>query len=191
MTVETPWGYSVSSLDSLISVAEFRALCPNLSSTDSQIEAVLSAVSGAIRDYCGWHVSPSIQCTFTGTGEGRLLMLPAMGVRSVESLKVGGSEVADFEWLSSGMVRLSYGHFPDSWRSVTCVYTAGFDAVSIAQVVAQISANALVAAPGVANERAGNVSITYNQTGTGITGGVSLLARDYALLAPYVLKRAR
>ena len=89
------------------------------------------------------------------------------------------------------MVRLKSSAFPDEWRSVVCVYTAGFDAGSIGQVVAQIASNALAAAPGVANERAGNVSITYNQTGSGITGGVSLLPRDYAILAPYRLVRAR
>jgi hypothetical protein len=191
MTVETPWGYTVEELSHVISVDDFRALCPGLSSTDGQIEAVLDAVSSAVRDYCGWHVSPVLQCTFTGSGEGRLLVLPGMGVSSVDSLTVGGVAVNDYEWAGSGLVRLTCGYFPDSWRSVTCVYNAGFDSGSVAQVVSQIAANALVAAPGVANERAGNVSITYNQTGSGITGGVSLLQRDRELLAPYVLMQAR
>lgn len=191
MTVETPWGYTVEELEPVISVADFKALCPGLSSTDAQIEAVLNAVSYAVRDYCGWHVSPVLECSFVGSGEGRLLVLPSMGVSSVDSLTVGGVAVNDYEWLGSGLVRLTCGYFPDSWRSVTCVYNAGFVSGAIAQVVSQIAANALVAAPGVANERAGNVSITYNQTGSGITGGVSLLQRDKESLAPYVLARAR
>ena len=191
MTVQTPWGYTVESLSSMITVQQFNALCPGLSSTDEQVQAVLDSVSSAIRDYCGWHVGPSLECTFTGDGEGRLLMLPAMGVTAVSSLEVGGVATTDFEWTAAGMVRLKSSTFPDEWRSVECVYTAGFDASSIGQVVAQIASNALAAAPGVANERAGNVSITYNQTGAGITGGVSLLQRDYAILAPYRLARAR
>ena len=191
MTVQTPWGYTVESLASMVDVYQFRELCPGLSSTDDQIQAVLDSVSSAIRDYCGWHVGPSLECTFTGNGEGRLLMLPAMGVISVDSLEVKGESVTDFEWTAAGMVRLKSSVFPDEWRSVECVYTAGFDASSIGQVVAQIASNALAAAPGVANERAGNVSITYNQTGAGITGGVSLLPRDYAILAPYRLVRVR
>ena len=191
MTVETPWGYTVDSLDSMISVPEFRVLCPGLSSTDLQIQAVLDTVSSAIRDYCGWHVSPNLECTFTGHGEGNLLILPAMGVTSVESLAVRGEAVTDYEWTAAGMVRLKCAAFPKEWRSVVCTYQAGFSVGAIGQVVAQIASNALAAAPGVANERAGNVSITYNQTGAGITGGVSLLPRDYEILAPYKLARAR
>ncbi len=189
---QTPWGYSVEGeLGPLVSLESFKLLCPGLSSTDEQITAVLDAVSSAVRDYCGWHVAPSVECTFVGNGEGRLLVLPAMGVTDVDSLTVDGSDVSGFEWSAAGMVRLKQDVFPDSWRSVECAYTAGFDSDSIGQTVAQIASNALAAAPGVANERAGNVSITYNQTGTGITGGVSLLPRDYAILAPYKLARAR
>lgn len=190
MTEQTPWGYTVDSLPSIITVEEFRLLCPGMSSTFEQLQAVLDAVSSAIRDYCGWHVAPSLECTYTGEGEGHLLVLPAMGVTSVTSLEIGDSAVSGFEWSASGMVRLKTSEFPDVWRSVECVYTAGFDSAAIGQVVAQIASNAIAAAPGVANERAGNVSITYNQTGSGITGGVSLLPRDYSLLAPYRLTRA-
>ena len=188
--VNTPWGYSVDELGPIISVEQFKLLCPGLSSTDAQISAVLDAVSAAIRDYCGWHVAPSLDCTFIGSGDGDLLVLPAMGVTVVDSLNIDGEATTDYEWTAAGMVRLKSSTFPDGWRSVECAYTAGFAAGAIGQVVAQIASNALVAAPGVANERAGNVSITYNQTGTGITGGVSLLPRDYDLLAPYKLARA-
>ena len=191
LETQTPWGYTVEYLPSMIMLEDFRVLCPGLSSSDEQVQAVLNAASAAIRDWCGWHVSPSIECTYTGDGEGRMLILPAMGVTDVTSLMVDGAAVTDFEWTAAGMVRLKSGVFPDAWRSVECVYTAGFDVGPIGQVVAQIASNALVAAPGVANERAGNVSITYNQTGAGITGGVSLLPRDYAILAPYKLARAR
>lgn len=186
--MQTPWDYTVEELPPILSVADFKSLYPTMSSTDDEIESVLCATSQAIRDYCGWHVSPELECTFTGDGEGSILVLPAMGVTEVESLTINGVDTP-CEFRSSGLVRIN-GRFPDAWRSVECTYTAGFPADSLAQVVGQIAANALVAAPGVANERAGNVSITYNMTGNGITGGVSLLPRDYALLAPYKLARA-
>ena len=149
MTVQTPWGYTVETLESLISVEDFKLLCPGLSSTDEQIQAVLYAASAAIRDYCGWHVAPSLECTYTGDGEGRLLVLPAMGVTDVSSLEVDSAAVTDYEWTAAGMVRLKSRVFPDAWRSVECVYTAGFSADAIGQVVAQIASNALVAAPSV------------------------------------------
>ena len=87
------------------------------------------------------------------------------------------------------MLRYAAG-FPDVFRSVECTYTAGFSLDAISQVVVQIASNALTAAPGVVSEKVGDVSVTYNQTGVGVTGGISLLPRDYELLAPYKLARA-
>lgn len=192
MTAQTPWSYTVDELPPLISLDDFRTIAPNLSATDAQITQVLGSVSQAIRDICGWHVGPSLACTFTGEGEGRLLMLPAMGVTAVSSLVVGGVEIdpADFEWTAAGMVRLKGACFPDEWRSVECTYTAGFSTGSLAQIAAQIASNSIAASPGVREEHAGSVGITYNETGAGITGGVSILPRDLALLAPYRLARA-
>lgn len=187
--IDTPWGYKVEELPPIMAVEEFRTLYPEMSSTDNAIESVLGAVSSAVRDACGWHVAPSLECYFIGDGEGDLLVLPAMGVTDVESLTIKEAP-ASFEWRASGLVRLTRGVFPDSWRSVECVYTAGYSSAAVAQVVGQIAANALVASPGVSDERAGGVSITYNKTGDGITGGVSLLPRDHAALAPYKLARA-
>lgn len=189
--IHTPWGYSIDEdvIPPIIDVETFRTLYPNMSSTDEAVAMVLDAASAAIRDYCGWHVSPTLSCHFIGDGEGELLVLPAMSVVEITKLEVKGNPV-NYEWRPSGLVRLTCGRFPDSWRSVECDYEAGFESASVAQVVGQIASNALVAAPGVASERAGNVSIDYNKTGDGITGGVSLLSRDYATLAPYKLARA-
>ena len=175
-------------LEPLLDLYQFRLLCPNLSATDEQVDSVLSGVSAAIRAYCGWHVAPKTRCVFTGHGEGSLLMLPAMAVSQVDSLDVNG-ENPEYEWHDDGMVRLKSGCFPKSWRSVVWEYEAGFDGFDLAQAVAQIASNAIVAAPGVSSEHAGNISISYNKTGDGITGGVSLLDRDRALLAPYKLVR--
>ena len=188
--MKTNWGYEVEVLPSLISVTDLRTIAPTLSATNEQLHAVLAKVSAAVRDFCGWHVAPSLECTYTGQGEGRLLLLPGMGITEVSSLKVNGASVTAYEWTAAGMVRLTDGAFPDSWRSVECVYTAGFTADAVAQVVAQIALNALVASPGVREEHAGQVGITYNSTGSGISGGVSILGRDRELLAPYKLARA-
>lgn len=201
-TASTPWGYTVETEDGklppLISVADFRALAPNLSATEGQLEAVLGNVSQAVRDWCGWHVGPSLACSLQGEGEGRLLMLPAMGVTEVRTLSIlthNGvtwyvQPASTYEWTGAGMVRLKCALFPEGWRNVICDYTAGFGTAAIGQAVAQIAMNALVASPGVREEHAGSVGITYNQTGSGISGGVSILARDYDLLAPYRLARS-
>lgn len=190
MTVETPWGYTVDELPPMVSVEEFRSLFPDYAATDDQIEAVLASTSAAIRDYCGWHVAPTLECTYTGDGEGAMLILPAMGVSSVESLTVSGNAVTQYEWKANGLLRLVGSRFPDSWRSVVCTYTAGFSGASVAQVVAQIASNALAGAAGVSSETAGGVSISYNRTADGVSGGVSLLPRDKEMLQAYRLVRA-
>lgn len=188
----TPWGYEITDavLPPIIDAAKFDQITGGvMSSTAEQKTAKLEGVSAAIRDYCGWHVSPSRTCVFTGAGERRLLVLPAMIVSTVESVKIDSVSV-DFEWLENGLVRLKNRCFPDSWRSVECRYTAGYDSAALDEVVAQIASNSLAAAPGIAEEHAGSVGATYNKTGDGITGGVSLLSRDKELLNPYKLVKA-
>lgn len=192
--IMTPWGYSVAELPPILTLEQFRdGDGANLSSDDEVIEAKLAGVSAAVRDHCGWHVAPSLECEWTGDGEGALLCLPSMAVTFISSLSIAGVELDpdEYEWRSAGLVRLRHGVFPDMWRSVACSYVSGHTSASaISEVVSQIALNALVAAPGVAEEHAGGVGVTYNRTGDGVTGGVSLLARDIDALAPYVIKRA-
>ena len=189
MAVLTKWGYSVDSeLGPIISVDDFQtATGGRMVSSEERIEAVLASVSQAIRDWCGWHVSPNLECTWKGQGEGNLMLLPCFGVPDVESLSVEGNEVTDFEWLNSGLIRIPC-RFPDKWRSCDVVYRAGFDATgALSAAVVQLASNALAATPGVREEHAGQVGATYNQTEVGVSGGVRLLASDYSLLAPYRL----
>ena len=191
--MKTPWDYEITNINlpPIIDAIEFDAITGGvMSSTTEQVTKKLEGVSSAIRDYCGWHVSPIRTCVYIGNGEGRLLVLPAMLVTAIDYVKIDGVSV-EFEWQSNGLVRLKQGRFPDSWRTVECRYSAGVDSSSVlGEIVAQIAGNALAAAPGIVEEHAGSVGATYNKTGDGITGGVSLLARDKALLAPYKLVRA-
>ena len=185
----TRWGYSVNgdSLPPIIDADEFDAITGGvMSSAPERIEAVLDGVSQAVRDFCGWHVAPVLECSWTGQGEGRLMVLPCISVRSVTSLSVDGTATEAFEWLPSGLVRLQGGRFPDAWRSAVCGFVAGEDAAgALAMAVSQIAANQLAAAAGVRSERAGQVSIDYNQTANGVSGGVRLLDSDMRLLMPY------
>ena len=185
----TPWGYEiVGTLDNLMSVEDFKEYTGGvMSSSDEQIEATLAAVSAVVRSYCGWHISPVVECIWTGDADGRLVQLPAMNVLSVRSVSVHGAETSDYAWRSSGLIRL--GRCPgDDWgRLVGIDYDAGLDAEAIAAVVSQLAVNALVAPAGVMREQAGDVAITYNQTATGVTGGIRLLSSDKLLLEPYKL----
>lgn len=189
----TRWGYSVglsgsdAKLPPIIDEDRFSIITDGvLSSEPYRIRMVLDGVSQAVRDWCGWHVAPVLDCKWVGQGEGGLLLLPCAAVRSVSSLKISGAPQEVFEWLPSGLVRLKGTSFPNAWRSVECDFAAGNDAAdSIGMVVAQIAANQLAATAGIRGERIGSASIDYNQTEDGVSGGVRLLSSDLKLLAPY------
>ena len=189
-------GVEISALPPIITAAQFAQLVPGLASTTERVEAVIAATSATVRAWCGWHISPVLTCEWIGEADGTVLMLPSMGIRQITALSFNTSgtfetvNASNYESKPSGMLRLKHGYFPAGWCSTKCTYKAGYEAVDVQQVVAQIAANALVAAPGVAEEHAGSVGITYNKTGDGVTGGVRLLESDYAALAPYRLNRA-
>lgn len=187
----TPWGYSTTTeLPALMSVEDFVVYTGGImSSSTDQISATLDAVSASVRNYCGWHIAPSIECIWTGDADGRLVQLPAMNVSTVHSITVNGDDLDrdDFAFRRSGLIRLDELVFDDWGQLVTVDYTAGVDTEAIASVVSQLAVNALVAPAGVMREQAGDVAITYNQTAVGVSGGVRLLSSDKALLDPFKL----
>lgn len=197
MGIMTRWGYEVAlddgaeQLPPIIDADQFGIITGGvMSSTPDQIAANLDAASQAVRDWCGWHVAPVLPCSWIGQGEGRQMILPCLAVRSISSIEVNGAQLdgSAYEWRPSGVVRMTCGRFPDSWRSVRADFDAGNDAIgALGAAVAQIAANALAAAPGVRAERIGTASVDYNQTASGVSGGVRLLQSDLDLLAPYRL----
>lgn len=189
--MRTNWRYEIEAdeLPALMTVEEFATATGGaLASTDNQIAWALAAVSQVVRDFCGWHVAPVLECTYTGTGEGRFFKLPCMGVTTVDALDVNGNALTAgaYEWSDAGLIRLKCGSFPRAWRAVTANFAAGYEvAGALGAVVVQMASNALAAAPGVREEHAGQVGISYNQTASGVSGGVRLLETDKALLDPY------
>ncbi len=187
------WTYETSGdLPALLSAEDFAVLTGNsLSSTTEQIEAVLASVSQVVRDYCGWHISPNLVCTWKGDGDGRLVQLPAMFITDVSSVKVDGRTLSasEYQWKDDGLLRLARP-LPDNWgRRVEVEFSAGVDTDAIAAVVSQVAVNYLVAPAGVSSETAGGVSISYNSTGYGMTGGIRLHSTDKATLAQYRISR--
>ena len=180
-------GYEVlGDLPPIIDYGKFTELTQGkLASTREQAEAMLEAVSSTVRGYCGWHMAPVVRCRWTGQPENGLVKLPCMLVRSIDRVTVNGVEIEDFEWLSGGLVRLPCNcEKSRRWRSTVVEFTAGAtqSAESLGAIVAQIAANSLVAVPGVREEHAGSVGMSYNQTANGVSGGVSILDRDRAIL---------
>lgn len=196
-SITTPWGYSVESDDNktpaILTPADFATLTGNrFSSSAERVQLAIDGVTAAARNWCGWHIAPSLVCDWIGDGAWDQVALPCMAVSGITSVSLAGQmlDVSAYEWRSSGLVRFPRLVLPDVWRSVEVVFIAGYGQSSdIANVICQIVANDLVAAPGIASEQAGQVRATYNQTASGVSGGVTLLERDKELLAPYRLPR--
>lgn len=188
------WGYDVAdgvTIPSIITPAQFALLTQGrMSSTTEQVQAMLDAVSAAVRGYARWHVAPALPCVWVGDAPDGICHVPAMGVSSVTSVTVDGRALGpgEYEWSRSGLVRLR-SRAP-RWGGVEVEFTAGFEDVDdLGGVVAQIAANALAASPGVREEHAGQVGITYNQTANGVSGGVRLLDSDRMLLDRWRIRR--
>lgn len=191
-SARTPWGYEISlrdgstALPPLMSVDELQTALGR-SYTTNKVSWALAAVSAAIRDWCGWHVFPRASCEVVGTGDGRLMMLPAIGDVEVDSVSVSGETLdpSSYEWDGRGAVRLMHGAFPDRWRSVDVAYVAGLDsAVAIQATVVNTAANYLAMTPGVRSETLGDQSVQY------MGAGVYLTEQDKSALARYKLWEA-
>lgn len=194
--IRTPWGYEVDA-DTLPPIIDPETLAEYTQGAfgPSTVGAatVLAAVSAAVRAACGWHVAPVLTCVERTEGPGRVLSLRTLSLVSVESVTENGAELTPGEWEAAragSLRRACWRSWPDVYGSVAVRYESGFDPAAVpdlAAVVAQIAANALAAPAGVRAEQAGDVSVTYNTTASGVSGGIRLLDSDIAMLAPYAL----
>lgn len=196
--VPTPWGYSVflgdEGMPPLITPAQLEAATGGrFGASTPGVADVIASVSSTVRDACGWHVSPVLDVEERTQGPGRVIALRTLMMPSVDSITEEGRELGagEFEFDQRGLVRRAcFRAWPERWGSVVARYRSGIPiemAPALVSVVSQVAANALAAPAGVQSEQAGNVSISYNQTASGVSGGVRLLDSDVAMLRIYVL----
>lgn len=197
--VMTPWGYSIATDDGklppLITPKQLEdATGGRFGASTKGVDSVLSGVSAAIRDACGWHVSPVLECSERTQGPGIAIALHTLAMPSVVSITESGEKLDDddFEFIERGMIRRAgCRQWPCEWGSVVVRYMSGIDpnmAPALVAIAAQVASNCLAAPAGVSSEQAGSVSISYNQTASGVSGGVRLLDSDLAMLAPYAIR---
>ena len=174
--MKTLWGYEIvdaCALPNLLSDEDFDFFTARKYAGDMRIPKELEAASAAIRNYCGWHLYPSLPCKFTATMQDRrvtrtdgdlLIQLPAKFVTDVESVTVGDVEyLHTFE--SNGILRVYDVGCISKRSQVVVTYTAGLlDGMlgAIAELAAHSATRVLASSGGVTNETAGGVSITYN-----------------------------
>lgn len=163
-----------------------------IAADDPRVLPLLAGASAGVRRYCGWHIAPVLEETLAGDGPGgRLLLLPTAKLRSVVSVDNGGQAVESWQLdaSASGMIELREG---SAWSSrfgaVSARIRHGYDLADVPDVQAiimQVTANALASPMGATREQAGTISISWATTAPGVSGGLSLLERDLAVLAPF------
>lgn len=201
MSLLTRWGYALTtenSLPDLLTAEEYNAITGNRFSGDVRIAPAIKAASQAIRNYCSWHVAPSLACKLTTSvydkrvtrvQDGVQIQLPAMFVSSITSIKVGGEDKSIYILDSNGMLLvMDVDRFADPTTPIEVEYIAGIADDAIKDLVASQVNHSVAQSYGVTSEASGGVSVTYNNAWSG--GGQASYLNEYAreILAPYRLQ---
>ena len=192
--MRTSWGYEVESLGPIISESEFHDRTGNVYITNQRAEAALNAASQAIRNFCGWHVCPSLSCTAYPVGGGNVAKLPAGYVSAITSITEDGNALPSdaYEWRRDGLVRKAHaGKWSAKWDGITAVYMAGYEPNAVpdlAEAVCAIAAGVLAVSAGVTSESADGVSISYAQSASSIAAGLTYQQKE--ALAAYKVVNA-
>jgi hypothetical protein len=180
-------------LPPLVTPEEFSAWTGGkVQAADPRVGPLLAGASAGIRRWCGWHIAPVLEETLTGDGPGgRLVLLPTGRLLSVLSATNAGADVDvdGLDFSRHGMIELHEG---GAWSSrfgtVSVRVRHGWDLVDVpdvAQIIKQVTANALSSPMGATREQAGTVSVAWATTAPGVAGGLSLLQRDLDVLAAF------
>ena len=177
--MRTAWGYDVENIEPLLSRAKFNEMTGNAYAGNARVESALLAASQAIRNYCGWHICPSLECTAYPVGGGKVIKLPASYVESLISVREDGAVLTDgqYEWRHDGLLRRAcFKNWSSSWNGIEIQYVAGFDVDAVPDLVEAICAittGVMSVSAGVISESADGVSISYSQSASSIAAGLT------------------
>ena len=195
----TPWGYIVDAetIPDFITAVDFGNYTAGKFGTDSRIAANIPSASASIRDYCGWHVAPSLTCGIiyrvqdirdAFVGPDILIQLPATFVSSVEKVVLDavmdsetglyvGDQVDDFDIEPSGLLRIYDAGPRDRKSKIFIKYTAGYTAsqtAALKELTADLVSHAVANPYGINSESAGGVSVSYSANWSGRTTSTAL-----------------
>ena len=195
----TNWGYTLTeaeSLPDLLTVAELNAFTANRYEGDVRIPPDIASASDAIRNYCGWHIYPSLQCNWVGyAGISRnmacnaseiLIQLPARYVSSVSEVLHNNVPVTNYIIETNGILHVF--EKCERYDTISVTYVAGVPESmtdGVKELTAHRVTHALASSYGVTSESAGGVSITYNAGWAGQTRATALADDNKEVLQPY------
>lgn len=187
---QSPWGYiyDAETLPDLMTLHDFAVFTNGrFDLGDTRVPANIASASEAIRNYCGWHISPSLDCGMlynvhdlrdAFVGNDLLIQLPATFVTNVEKVVLGAvwnTETGDWDGevitdparieYTNGLLRVFDAGRLDRRARVFVKYTAGFPDAAvplIKELVANSVVHAITNTYGVASETAGGNSVSYS-----------------------------
>lgn len=185
----TPWGYiaDASALPDFITSQEFSNFTNNKFGNDARIAPSIPSASESIRNYCGWHVAPSLACGVfcnvhelkaSYSGADVLLQLPATFVSEIIRIVVGASydaitgeydgeeiEPCNADIIGGGLIRIYDVGARCKRCKIFIKYRAGYELASV-NTIKELTANrvthAVANSYGVNSETAGGVSVSYS-----------------------------
>lgn len=126
-----------------------------------------AAACAAVRNYCGWHVAPSITETIIMDGPGeRILPLPTLHLTAVESITIDGRAVTEPKWSQDGTVVGWWGCAP---RSIMAEITHGYDVVpaDLLRAVQTVAQRGVANPLGAVRVAAGPFNLGFTDGGSG------------------------
>ena len=187
--MRTAWGYEVETMPPLLSVENFNSMTGGAYTGNNRVEAALLAASQAVRNYCGWHICPSVDCVAYPVGGSKVTKLPAGYVSEIKSVTEDGIELSDgqYEWRRDGLLRRSqFKNWSCRWDAIEVKYTAGFSinaAPDLAEAVRAIAEAVIAVSAGVTTESADGVSISYSANASSVAA--ALTSSQKSALAAY------
>jgi len=185
--MRTAWGYDVEALEPLIYEDDFHDITNNAYKNNPRVEAALNAASQAVRNYCGWHIAPSLTCTAKPANAPVVLRLPAAYVSEITSITENGETVTDYEWREDGLIRRDFPNaWTNKWGGIEVEYIAGYDAEAVpdlVEAVCAITSGVLSVSAGVTSESADGVSVSYSASASSIAAGLTYNMKS--ALEPY------
>ena len=211
----SPWGYIIDAeaIPDFITATDFANYTNGrFGTTDTRIAAGIPSATEAVRNYCGWHISPSLECGMiyrvrdlrdAFIGADLLVQLPATYVTAVSKIVLDarwnedaddwdGEVITDSErfdfGMGDGLLRI-YDVGPRDRRSQIFIrYTAGMDNASIPSIkelTANMVTHAIANPYGVNSEAAGGVSVSYSSAWAGKSGAGALSNDTREVLGAY------
>lgn len=206
MSLLTNWGYAVTNVDALpemLEGIEYDQFTADKYAGDKRTHSNIMAAESAIRNYCGWHVFPELDCKLDTTffdrrvtiaGRYIMIQLPATYVTAVKSIQIAGVVYDEtFVLDNNGILRIYDVNMCAirEYSKIVVEYTAGIPeelAAGLKELIAHRVTHAMASTAGVQSETVGGVSVTYNATWTNNSRATALADDNKEVLAPYKVK---